>query len=63
MLEFEVDVVVLASDDASVEAATSACLDVAPSLAFSCSNLACMAFAFARAARTITWQPLSVHDL
>ena len=56
-------VVVVASDVASVEAAASTPLAVAASLAFSCSNLACMAFEFARAQRTITWQPLSMHAL
>ena len=54
---------VVASDDASAKATTSTCLTVVASLAFSCPNLACMVFAFARAAHTITWQPLSVHAL
>jgi hypothetical protein len=30
-------------------------------LVFSCSNLASIAYAFARAALTIMWKPLSVH--
>ena len=58
------DVVGVASDVAIDEAATSASLVVAASLAFSSSNLACMTFPFARAERTIiTWQPLSMLAL
>ena len=56
-------VVVVASDDASAIVAISTCLVAVAFLSFSCSNLTCMAFAFARAARTITWHPLSVHAL
>ena len=45
----EAEVVVdVASDDASAKTATSTCLVDDVSLAFSCSNLTCMAFAFAR---------------
>ena len=59
-----VDVAVdVASDVATDEAAASTSLDVAASLALSCSNMACMSFAFARAERTTTWQPLSMHAL
>ncbi len=38
-----------------------ATLATAPSLVFFCSNLAYIAFAFARVARTIMRQPPSVH--
>ena len=55
--------VVVASDVASVEAAASTSLAGAASLAFSCSSLSCMAVAFARAERTIPWQPLPMHAL
>jgi len=53
-------VVVVVVVVADVVAAT---LGTASSLAFSCSNLACIASAFARATRIRMWQPLSVHAL
>ena len=44
-----------------VDAASFLALSIARAL--SCSNLACMTFAFDRDVRTMTWQPHSMHAL
>jgi hypothetical protein len=59
-------VVVAAATDAAafVDDAFFVAVDDAVSLLFSRSNLAtCTAFAFARVARTMMWQPPSMHAL